>query len=323
MRVLALTSADRLPDFTSLYKALGLLVDIKVVVLNKATQRDLRDAVKAENLACYDRIFLDLHFKNIHRQGAFLATIKGLLVYEEDACQNYLTHSRWYGAFSRLYRQLPQAKILVTSASISKRLNDEGFDTYFFPKVFDPSNIFVEQRERDIEIGFIGRTASAAYSERKKFLVELAQQEPLRLLRTDPGTPYRNALNRIRYFVSADIGFSEYMAKNFEAMACGCLLLAWRQGHEELAIGLEEGRHLLLYSNLPELRGHLTLLRNNPDLAQRISDSGRAFVEKNLTYSSLATHIAGMLTMPWRTAPQPKSWCDFIGRLYKSIRKPR
>ncbi|MGH8352413.1 MAG: glycosyltransferase family protein [Pseudomonas sp.] len=313
MRVLVLTATQRQPDLATLYAHLGRLVDLDLHVLDKERQRNLRRTLAPIDPSVYQRILLDLPFKHVYRQAAFLSGLPGLLIYEEDACQNYLPTSRWQGMFSRFYRRLPQARILVTGASVARRLTDEGFDVRFMPKGFDPSMLFFEPGERDIELGFIGRTASAAYTGRKELLERLAACEPLQMLRAEPGEPYRKMLNRIRYFISADVGFGEYMAKNFEAMACGCVLLAWRQGSEEPAIGLEEGRQLLLYSDLNELRGQLQALRADPVWAQGLADAGRSFVDAHLGYPRLASQLAALLAEPW---PVPVSaWRALWSRL--------
>jgi len=299
MRVLALTAESRLPDFSAVYGALSRHIEIDVRRLNKDQQRNLKEYLRNVVLGGYERILLDLPFKNVYRQVSLLAGLRGLLIYEEDACQNYLATSQWCGVFSRFYKRLPGARIVVTGASVARRLRSEGFDVAFIPKGYDPHILFDEQKERDIELGFIGRTASKAYQGRKELLDNLSACEPLQLLRAEPGEHYRHALNRIRYFVSADVGLNEYMAKNFEAMASGCLLLAWRQGEEEQAIGLEEGRHLLLYSSLNELRQHLADLRANPQRAARIARAGRDFVTCNCSHYSLAIRLAKELECDW------------------------
>lgn len=323
MRVLVLTSAGRLPDFSNFYAALGLLVEIDTLVLDKDMQRNLQKTLQGVNLSSFHRVFLDLHFKNIYRQGNFLSQIQGLLIYEEDACQNYIPNSRWYKCFSRLYQQIPQAKIIVTSALTASRLQTEGYNVFFYPKVYDPSRIFLEPRRRDIELAFIGRMASAAYSGRRALLEQLALLEPLQLLRTEPGDAYRHALNRIHFFVSADIGLSEYMAKSFEAMACGCVVLAYHQEMEESAIGLEEGKHLLLYKNLDELRQHLRSLRENPEFAQRIADQGRSFVAEKLTYPHLAIFVANALAKTWLIATPPVTgWRNLVQRVKHLLIRP-
>ncbi|MBF7729850.1 glycosyltransferase family protein [Pseudomonas sp. N040] len=313
MRVLVLTASPRLPDLCTLYGELGKHVDLHVLQLEKKQQRDLRKALRDIDLASFARVLLDLPFKNVYRQTGYLSRLNGLLIYDEDACQNYLSNSRWYGAFSQFYQRLPQARILVTGASVAARLQGEGFAVSFAPKGYDPARQYLQPgsqdlQQRDIELGFIGRTASAAYAGRKELLEQLASVEPLQLLRTEPGDAYRQMLNRIRLFVSADVGLGEYMAKNFEAMACGCVLLAWRQGSEEPAIGLQDGEHLLLYSSLAELRAHIAALRVDPQRAQRIADSGRAFVQAQLSYTHLAARMAALLAEPWPSVPPLTGW---------------
>lgn len=315
MRVLVLTAAQRLPDLSALYAALGERVELDLRVLEKNQQRDLLRTLRGVELATYQRVLLDLPFKNIYRQARYLRQLSGLLIYEEDACQNYLSSSRWQGAFSRLYRQLPQARVLVTGANLAARLQSEGFNVRFLAKGYDSQILRQQHLERDIELGFIGRTASADYAGRKQLLDQLGECEPLQVLRAEPGEPYCKLLNRIRYFISADVGLGEYMAKNFEAMACGCVLLAWHQGTEEAAIGLEDGHHLLLYRDLADLREHLAALRAEPARAQRIADAGRAFVEANLSYTHLAERMAELLLEPWPCIAPPAGWNALRQRL--------
>ena len=309
MRVLVLTAEARVPDLSAVYAALPRYLDIDVRVLGKAEQRRLRHYFRALDLQDYSRILLDLPFKHLVGQARLLARLPGLLIYEEDACQNYLITSKWRGVFSRFYKLLPAARLVVTGASFAQRLRDEGFDAIIMPKGYDPHLLFDEQRPRDIELGFIGRTASRDYAGRKELLESLAAVEPLQLLRTEPGADYRRMLNRIRYFVSADVGLGEYMAKNFEAMACGCVLLAWRQEDgEEAAIGLEDGRHLLLYSSLAELREHLARLRSDPLVAERLASAGKIFVANRLSHEQLAARLAALLQEPWPQLPAASFW---------------
>ncbi len=318
MKVLVLTSSCRSPDFTSLYEQLSVHLDLDIRVLDKLAQRNLRVSLKDVQWELYERVLVDLNFKHVYKQAGYLSGLRGLMVYEEDACQNYIPYSRWRGKFSRFYRALPNAKIVVTGASVARRLKEEGFAVAFIPKGYDPKILFDEHRERDIELGFIGRTASSAYAGRKTFLENLAACESLQLLRTDPGDAYRGTLNRIRYFVSADVGLEEYMAKNFEAMACGCVLLAWRQGEEEGAIGLKDGEHLLLYSSLEELRQHLKWLRCNPVEVERLATSGKKFVVERLTFAHLAQQLVAELRRPWPSVSTPsrKWWRKFYDAFF-------
>ena len=297
-----------MPNLSAVYRSLSGYLDIDLLVLSKEQQRKLRRYLNDLDLQSYQRILLDLPFKYMVSQAGILARLPGLLIYEEDACQNYLETSKWRGAFSRFYRRLPSARLVVTGASVAHRLRGEGFDVTFIAKGYDPQMLFNEQRVRDIELGFIGRTASRDYAGRKTMLDSLASLEPLQLLRTEPGADYRHMLNRIRYFVSADVGLGEYMAKNFEAMACGCVLLAWRQGVEEEAIGLKHNEHLLLYSSLDELCEQLARLRREPGLAERLARSGQIFVASQLSHEHLALRLATLLQESWPSRSAVSRW---------------
>lgn len=311
MRVLVLTATPRAPDISTALERLASLTDCKTYVLDKEQQKNLRPYLTARQLEGVDRILLDIPFKRLYCQSTILRSLKGLLIYEEDACQNYLDSSRWKGAFSRFYSRVPNARIVVTGASVARRLKAEGYDVSFLPKGYDPAAVYVEERKRDVEIGFVGRTASAAYNGRKELLDRLAELEPLQVLRAEPGYDYRQLLNRIRFFISADVGLNEYMAKNFEAMACGCLLIAYRQSEEEAAIGLHDGEHVLLYSTLDELRSRLSWARANPEAANGIAEAGRGFVERNLNHVILGERLYSALSQPWLAFPE----LSFLARL--------
>lgn len=309
MRVLVLTAKERTPDLSSFYSALARGVSADIHFLDKKYQRRLRGYLRGIDTSSYSRVLLDVPFKNIAAQHSFLRGLSGLLIYEEDACQNYLSTSKWRGEFSRFYRKLPNARIVVTGFSVAQKLKAEGFSVRFLPKGYDNNILYNKNIVRDIELGFVGRTSSKDYSERKALLENLSLYEPLQMLRAAPGSEYRDLLNRIRFFISADVGFDEYMAKNFEAMACGCVLLAWRQNSEEAAIGLKEGQHLLLYSSLDELRGILEMLRSNSELADKIAAQGQMFVSNNLNHEELAERFIEILKESWPEKNRASCFC--------------
>lgn len=307
MRVLALTAQTRLPDLTTFYQHLGTQVSLDVRRLDKAQQLRVGKTLAALDSDAYDRVLIDLPFRHIRNQHRAFAALPAVLFYEEDACQNYLPDSRHFGAFSRFYQRLPHARVVVTGATAARRLREEGTDACFLAKGYDPRKIFAEPLERDIELGFVGRINSVEYSGRRHLLERLAACEPLQILRTEPGAPYRQMLNRIQMFVSADIGLAEYMAKNFEAMACGCLLLAWREEQEEAALGLRDGEHLLLYSSVDELREHIGQLRADPRRLARIAAAGQAWVLERNSYVTMAERVGELLKKPLPVpSPRPR-----------------
>ena len=309
MRVLVLTSADRALDNRNLWSSLGMHAGVEIRFLDKGQQRRLKTYFSTQDLSGYERIVLDLMFKHIWTQSRFLRSLPSLTLYEEDAYLDFMPGSRWRGAFVSFYRRLPGVRVISTGFAVTRYLRAAGVDAHFVPKGFDPARMLVQGCERDIELGFIGRLGSRAYTARRAMLEALAAVEPLQIMRTHSPEEYVQTLNRIWIFVSADVGLSEYMAKNFESMACGCLLLAKRQGDgEEEALGLQDGVHLLLYDDLDSLRSRLAWARENPDLADAVALRGREHVLANNAYEKLADKVAAVVSAPFATVPSQPWW---------------
>lgn len=294
-----------------MWRALANHVELELHFLDKVQQRDLRDWFKSIEIGKYDRIVLDLMFKHIHKQSRWLRTLPNLVLYEEDAYLNFMPGSKWLDIFSAFYRKLPGVRVITTGAWVAQRLVAQQVDAHFLPKGFDSQRLGDRgAAQRDIFLGFIGRLGSSAYAQRQQLLTSLAAVEPLQLMRTQHPDEYPELLNRIRCFVSADIGLKEYMAKNFEAMACGCLLLAKRQGDgEEQALGLLDGQNVLLYDDLHELRQRIDWVRRNPYGAADIAVAGRDWVLANNEYACLAKNITALVQRPFVTVPRaPRQW---------------
>lgn len=309
MRVLVLTSTPREPDNHLLWDGLQQFAAVEVVYVGKDEQRQLGKLLRRFDLACYDRVILDLLFRNLSPQSRLLSNIPGLVLYEEDACQEFIQDSKWFGKFSAFYRKLPHARVIFTGYRVCQQFKSLGVDACFLPKGYDSSKLCDMGQARDIELGFIGRLASDAYKDRREFLERAAREHGLQIMRTEPGDAYRETLNRIRIFLSADIGLGEYMAKNFEAMACGCVLLAYRQGEgEEQALGLVEGENVLLYDDYSDCFRQLRELRSRPERFAGLAQSAANLARQRFDYAAQASALFDCLqTMP-RSAPVKSGW---------------
>ncbi|MCY1413395.1 Glycosyl transferases group 1 [compost metagenome] len=127
--------------------------------------------------------------------------------------------------------------------------------------------------------------------------------------RTKSGEDYCNTLNRIRFFVSADVGMGEYMIKNFEAMACGCVLLAYDQGEEEnRALGLQDMHNVVFYDNIPTLQEKLRRLRANPELARQIAENGRHLAVSRFSFGAVGRSIVDHMRPALRPHPPLSAW---------------
>ena len=254
--------------------------------LDEGDQKNLRSYFERHiDTAKYDRILLMIRLKHQLTQVGFLQSLPNLVFLEIDAWQNFHPKSKYRNKFLRHYMSMPWARIISTGYSVGRKLSEHGLDVAFAPKGYDQALIENLNQSRNIELGFIGSLKSGFYADRRNFLLDLAKVEPLQIMRTKPGRDYVEKLNQIRFFISADVNFGEYMIKNFEAMAAGCVLCAFDQGGEESrALGLEDMTNVVLYKNINELRQKLTSLRAEPQLADQIAANGQQFAEQYCTF---------------------------------------
>ncbi|MDX2353594.1 glycosyltransferase [Stutzerimonas xanthomarina] len=306
MKVLFLVQDEQRIILDRLYDAVAAECDCDVRRLGRKDQANLRRYFAREiDVSAYDRILMFLRFKQEIRQANFISTLPNVVILEHDAYQNYIP-SKYIGRFSSHYRKMPWVRVLVSGKGIARRLHEEGFDACFVPKGYDGQAMRDLGGVRDIELGFLGSTKSDAYSGRRALLETLAEREQLTMARTQSGDDYLHMLNRIRFFVSADMGMGEYMIKNFEAMACGCVLLAYDHGVEETeAIGFLDMQNVVLYRSVDELCEKLSVLRTDAKVAQQIADRGRRMAESRYRFEQIGQMIFEAVKPPLR--PQPRA----------------
>ena len=306
MKVLFLVQKEQRAILDRLYDGIAHHCTCDTRWLDKDEQAHLRRYfARHVDVSAYDRIVFFLRFKQEIRQVSFIQSIPNLVILEHDAYQNYID-CKYTGRFSAHYRRLPWARVICSGHQVTQRLRGEGFDVVFVPKGYDQSLLSNCGLERDIDLAFVGSTRSVAYSGRKALLDELAKVENLVVTRTKSGEDYLNTMNRIRFFVSADVGMGEYMIKNFEAMACGCALLAYDQGDEEnRALGFVDMENIVLYRTIDELRGKLATLRQNPELSVRIAQNGQRLAETRYSFEELGRQIVKAMEPPLRPWPHP------------------
>ncbi|ALZ83464.1 glycosyltransferase [Pseudomonas oryzihabitans] len=294
MKVLFLVQKEQRILLDHFYASIAAQCDCDLRWLSDEEQADLRGYFRraVPRPEQYDRILLFLRFKKQLKQVSFIRSLPNLVELEHDAYQNFIP-CKYTGKFSRYYQAMPHARVLVSGAGVARRLREEGVDAVFVPKGYDDSRLRDLGLERDIELGFVGSLGSVAYSGRKQLLEDLAKVEPLLITKTRSGDEYLQTLNRIRFFVGADVGMGEYMIKNFEAMACGCVLFTFDQGEEEnRALGFEDGVNVVLYRSLDELREKLAGLRRDPLSAVRIAKCGKKLAVEKFSFFAIGETVA-------------------------------
>lgn len=310
MKVLLLVQQEQRVVLDRLYDGIAAYADCDIRRLSKVQQANLRKYFRTSvQTDAYDRIVCFLRFKLEIRQIRFIRTIPNLVILEHDACQNYFP-GKYFGVFSRHYARLPWARVISSGATVSERLRGEGVDAVFVPKGYDQAMLRNLELTRDIEIAFVGSTQSSVYTERRRMLDAIAAKESLLITRTASGEAYLHMLNRIRFFVSADVGIGEYMIKNFEAMACGCVLFAYDQGEREnLALGFRDMENIVLYHDVDSFCAKLAQLRAQPEQAARIAKAGQALAEANYAFDLIGKRVVDALLPPLRER-SPLGWVD-------------
>ena len=242
----------------------------------------------------YDHILLDLPHTFLRNNAKTIKRIsRKTTIYEEDACQNYIPDSRWFADFSYFHKKIGNTKIACTGYNITQKLKSEGTNAHFIPKGYDQNLISSLKNPRDIKLGFIGTYRSNTYHERYKMLHQVELFADLQIIRTNPGKEYNDTLNRINTFFSADCGIGEYMAKNFEAMGAGCLLIAYKQGNEEeKALNLIDRNNILLYQSFDEAMEKIEWARANTEEASAIAYNGTLLAQKEYSFETLAKKLA-------------------------------
>jgi glycosyltransferase involved in cell wall biosynthesis len=315
MKVLFLVQSSQRSILDTFYQAIIDGVDeCELLRVNADDQKDLKKYFATNNIEAesYDRVILFLRYKKMMRQIPFIRTLPNLVIIELDAFQNYC-ESKYNGKFSAYFGKIPWVRIMCTGQGPTLKLQAEGFDACFIAKAYDHKLLKNINIDRDIELAFIGSLQSDLYQYRKDILEELATRETLHIERTDSGEDYLNILNRVKFFVSADIDFSEYMIKNFEAMACGCLLFTWDNGEvENKAMGLIDMENVVLYKTVDELQEKLHFLRENEALATKIAKNGQRLVEQNHTWEHAASRLVTHLQPPLRQPRVEKTWFGLL-----------
>ncbi|WP_067587658.1 glycosyltransferase family protein [Endozoicomonas ascidiicola] len=206
--------------------------------------------------------------------------------------QNY-SDCKYKGVFSKHYKKIPWVRVLTSGYTVSKKLQSEGIDAVFVPKCYDDALVKNLKLERDVELGFIGSIKHKTYAKRKQLLDTLDREDNLFITRTKSGKEYVETLNRIKFFISADVGMGEYMIKNFEAMAAGCVLFSWNQGEQEnRALGFKDMENVVLYSSIDELRSKLNRLREDKERVKLIGSNGQQLAEQEYSYKKVANSLA-------------------------------
>ncbi|MHA6128133.1 glycosyltransferase [Pseudomonas fluorescens group sp. PF-1] len=317
MKVMLLVMDEQRVILDRLYEIVQRHCDECIVYrLSKQQQMNLGPFLASVEYQNFDRVVIFSRVKRLTRQLRVLKCIRGLVFLEHDAYQNYMPASKYRHVYSRLYSRLPSCRALVSGAVLARQMQAENIDAVFVSKGYDEQMLRNTGIERDIPIGFLGSLKSTEYSQRKALLESLSKRTGMLVTRTKSGAEYLETLNRIKIFVSADIGMNEFMIKNFEAMACGCVLLAWSQGEEDELLGFEDMHNTVFYRSEDEAVEKIKLLQSDPLLAQRIARNGQEFAQSRYSFARVGQTLATEIQREMREWTPPSAFT----RLWVNLR---
>ena len=317
MKVMLLVMDEQRVILDRLYEIVQRHCDECIVYrLSKQQQMNLGPFLASVEYQNFDRVVIFSRVKRLTRQLRVLKCIRGLVFLEHDAYQNYMPASKYRHVYSRLYSRLPSCRALVSGAVLARQMQAENIDAVFVSKGYDEQMLRNTGIERDIPIGFLGSLKSTEYSQRKALLESLSKRTGMLVTRTKSGAEYLETLNRIKIFVSAVIGMNEFMIKNFEAMACGCVLLAWSQGEEDKLLGFEDMHNTVFYRSEDEAVEKIKLLQSDPLLAQRIARNGQEFAQSRYSFARVGQTLATEIQREMREWTPPSAFT----RLWVNLR---
>lgn len=304
MKVMLLVMDEQRVILDRLYEIVQQNCDECVVYrLSKKQQMKLGPFLASVNYQNFHRVVIFSRVKRLVPQLRVLKCIPGLVFLEHDAYQNYMPESKYLRVYSRLYSRLPSSRALVSGAVVARRLQAENIDAVFVSKGYDEQMLQNTNSVRDIPVAFLGSLKSTEYAQRRALLESLSRRTGMLVGRTNSGAEYLEMLNRVKIFVSVDIGMNEFMIKNFEAMACGCVLLAWSQGEEDQLLGFRDMHNTVFYRSEDEAVEKLQLLQSDPLLTARIASNGQAFAESQYSFARVGRTLAAEIQRemrPWR-----------------------
>ncbi|MBD9442333.1 glycosyltransferase [Pseudomonas sp. PDM04] len=323
MKVMLLVMDEQRVILDRLYEVVQQNCDECVIYrLSKKQQLKLGPFLASVNYQSFDRVVIFSRVKRLVPQLRVLKCIPGLVFLEHDAYQNYMPDSKYQRVYSRLYSRLPSSRALVSGAVVARRMQAENIDAVFVSKGYDEQMLHNTGHVRDIPAGFLGSLKSTEYTQRKALLESLARRTGMLVTRTKSGAEYLEMLNRIRVFVSADLGMNEFMIKNFEAMACGCVLLAWSQGEEDELLGFQDMHNTVFYRSEEEAVEKLKLLQNDPELTARIASNGQAFAESRYSFARVGRTLAAEIQREMRPWQPPSAFTRFWVKVRYGMQVP-
>ena len=128
LKVLIVSRQERSRSFATLFDGIAQHFDTTVIKLSKLQIRNFANTVNGLGCADYERVIFDVPLRRIGRHYKVLRKITGLILYEEDAWQEFSKHSKYYNKFTRIYQSIGACRLIMTGYNIGERIKSTGLD---------------------------------------------------------------------------------------------------------------------------------------------------------------------------------------------------
>jgi glycosyltransferase involved in cell wall biosynthesis len=288
----------------AIWETVGQKIPFETKVVDYRSPQSFRELIASLKHHDFDRVIFDCNIRSIGRDYKLLKDVRNLIIYDNDLYHHFHPTSAYFGMFIALFKTLMAHRIISTGLYTVQNFQKAGLNVSYLPKSYDPDYVHFLDIFKDIEVAFIGRTSNKIYRQRKKFLESLQKKLDVQIIRTSEDDDYNKTLNKIRFFISADQGLNEFMAKNFEALAAGCILCTVPTSEEEAGIlGFEDMVNVVFYNSEQELISKIQYLKSNPDKADAIALAGRQLAETRHQDQHRAAEMEKIIAAPLFAPP--------------------
>ena len=225
-----------------------------------------------------------------------------------DAVKAHIVGDFYYGMDDKFLRKylviFEQYDILFAVCDSAVRLVKEHLPEkkcVFWPYSVDVNFFRNYDRDRPIDVFFGASTSGALYGWDRRNIYEMLKELYVEGLNTYPKKiyfyGYVDTLNKSKIAISNNSMYGFMPKKVLEIMACGSLLLTDKCEEFDL-LGIEDGKHVVVYNDLDDLRDKIYYYLENDSEREKIALNGNKLVNSKFrmydAVHSMMEHISSV-----------------------------
>jgi spore maturation protein CgeB len=190
-----------------------------------------------------------------------------------------------FNSYENFYKEFKPQIIFAPVSTVLNGLIDHKLcdKNYLLPFSVDIQTYKPMKEEKVIDVMAIFSNSSAAYPLRKS-IQRMVQKLPniKAVIRKVKHIDHVKAINQSKITITSNNLWNSLSMRYTEVLACGGFLLADRPEDFE-RLGYVDGKHLVLYKGLPDLKDKISYYLKHPELREKIGKEGFKLVVNNHT----------------------------------------